>query len=81
MVQKLISLSQNEDQILQKISSNLGISETDLIHKILSDYLANQEEDLEFEEFRKQTIALSRKHRFSEDYCFNRDELYEERHT
>lgn len=78
MVEKLISLSETEDQILRKISSNFGISENDLIHKILTDFLATQEDDLEFEEFRKHTIQLSKKHRFPEDYHFNRDEIYEE---
>jgi len=78
MLEKLISLSETEDQILQKISDNLGISEENLIRQVLTDFLAKQADDLEFKEFMNDTIELSKKHRFTEDYHFNRQELYEE---
>ena len=78
MLEKLISLSETEDQILQKISDNLGISEENLIRQVLTDFLARQSDDLEFEEFMNHTIELSKKHQFTEDYHFNRQELYEE---
>jgi ribosomal protein S3AE len=78
MLEKLILLSETEDQILQKISDNLGISEENLIRQVLTDFLARQADDLEFEEFMNDTIELSKKHQFTEDYHFNRQELYEE---
>ncbi|MBD2279018.1 hypothetical protein [Aphanizomenon flos-aquae] len=46
MLEKLISLSETEDQILQKISDNLGISEENLIRQVLTDFLARQADEL-----------------------------------
>ncbi|MBE9247955.1 MULTISPECIES: hypothetical protein [Nostocales] len=58
MLEKLISLSGTEDQNLQKISDNLGISEENLIRQVLTDFLARQADDLEFEEFMHHTIII-----------------------
>jgi hypothetical protein len=46
MLEKLISLSETEDQILQKISDNLGISEENLIRQVLTDFLTRQADEL-----------------------------------
>jgi membrane-bound ClpP family serine protease len=46
MLEKLISLSETEDQILQKISDNLSISEENLIRQVLTDFLARQADEL-----------------------------------
>ena len=46
MLEKLISLSGTEDQNLQKISDNLGISEENLIRQVLTDFLARQADEL-----------------------------------
>ena len=47
-----------EDQNLQKIPDNLGISEENLIRQVLTDFLARQADDLEFEEFMHHTIII-----------------------
>ncbi|MDB9308705.1 hypothetical protein PN471_08640 [Aphanizomenon sp. CS-733/32] len=58
MLEKLISLSETEDRNLQKISDNLGISEENLIRQVLTDFLARQADDLEFEKSMHHTIII-----------------------
>jgi hypothetical protein len=72
-----MNTTQIRNQIKQSIDQ-LSPEKLDIIADFLDNLLNDQEEDLEFDEFRKHTIELSRKHRFPEDYRFNRDELYEE---
>jgi hypothetical protein len=75
-----MNTTQIRNQIKQSIDQ-LSSEKLEIISSFLDDLLKEQEDDLEFDEFRKHTIELSRKHRFSEDYRFNRDELYEENNT
>ena len=88
MVRKQFYLSDEHERALKVRARELGISEAELVRRMLNSLLlggagrsglagAGAAEALE--EFLEEADRLAESHGFSEGYLFSRDELYEDR--
>jgi hypothetical protein len=88
VIRKQLYISDEHERALKARARELGISEAELVRRMLDGLLLNGEgggglagagaaEALEG--FLKEVDRLARSHRFPEGYVFYRDELYEDR--
>ena len=84
MVEKLINISETQEQTLKSLAQTLSVSEEELIQKVLTEFLNSQNlknqpfPSNEIESFLHRAQEISEQHHLPQEYRFNRDELYEE---
>lgn len=86
MVEKLIHISEREEEAIASLAQNLGLSEAEVVRRALAELLENRQSQLVSQSSRvaalKRFLDLaeetSKKHHLPEGYRFNRAELYEE---
>ena len=86
MVRKQLYISDEHERALKARARELGISEAELVRRMLDGLLLDGERGLAgagaaeaLEGFLEEANRLAESHRFPEGYVFNRDELYEDR--
>lgn len=84
MVEKLINISEAQEQTLKSLAQALSVSEQELIQKALAEFLTSQNikfqpsPSSEIERFLHRAQEISEQHHLPQQYRFNREELYEE---
>ena len=84
MVEKLINISETQEQTLKSLAQTLSVSEEELIQKVLTEFLNSPNIKIqpsrssEIEKFLHRAQEISEQHHLPSEYRFNRDELYEE---
>jgi hypothetical protein len=84
MIEKLINISEAQEQTLKSLAQTLSVSEEELIQKVLSEFLNAQNikpyisHISEIESFLHRAQEISEQHNLPPEYRFNREELYEE---
>lgn len=89
MVEKLIQISEREEEAIASLAENLGLSEAEVVHRALAEFLerqrshqfvsqSNSAKALEGVIARAKGLAEQGCH-LPEGYRFNRAEIYEER--
>jgi hypothetical protein len=86
MVRKHLYIIDEHERALKARTRKLGISEAELVRRMLDDLLLDGEGGLAgagaveaLEGFLEEADRLAESHRFPEGYVFDRDELYEDR--
>jgi hypothetical protein len=88
MVRKQLYISDEHERALKARARELGISEAELVRRLLDGFLLGGEGGSGFasagaaealESFLAEADRLAESHRFPEGYRFNREELYEDR--
>lgn len=83
MVRREIYISEAHDRALKKKARETGVSEDEMVRRILDDGLSEEENGRSPGrvkaglEFLEGMDRISREHTFPEGYKFNREELYE----
>jgi hypothetical protein len=88
VVRKQLYISDEHERALQARARELGVSEAELVRRMLDGLLLDKEGGRRLagagaaealEGFLKEVDRLAQSHRFPEGYVFYRDELYEDR--
>ena len=88
MVRKQLYISDEHEQALKATARELGVSEAELVRRMLDELLLDRPVGSGFaaagaaealEDFLEEADRLAESHRFPEGYLFSRDELYEDR--
>ncbi len=86
MIRKQLYISEAHERALKLKARELGVSEAELVRRLLDRLLTEQGNDaLVFGraeaalDFLEATDRIIESHRFPEDYRFDREELYEDR--
>lgn len=86
MVRKQLYISDEHERALKARARELGVSEAELVRRMLDGLLLGGEGGLAgtgasdaLEGFLEETDRLAESHRFPEGYRFDREELYEDR--
>lgn len=84
MVEKLINISETQEQTLKSLAQTLSVSEEELIQKVSAKFINSQNLKIqpssssEIDFFLHRAQEISEQHHLPPEYRFNRDELYEE---
>lgn len=84
MVRKQLYITEGQEDVLKDRARELGISEAELVRRALGSFLskgsstASRRPDA-LETLLERTRTLSKKHRLSSSYRFDREELYARR--
>jgi hypothetical protein len=88
MVRKQLYISEEHERALKARARELGVSEAELVRRLLDGLLLDGEEGRELagpgvaealDDFLEEADRLAEYHRFPEGYRFDREELYEYR--
>ena len=86
MVRKQLYISDEHERALKARAKELGVSEAELVRRMLDGLLLDGERGLAgagateaLEGFLKEADRLAESHRFQRGYVFDRNELYEDR--
>ena len=86
MVRKQLYISDEHERALKARAKELGVSEAELVRRMLGGLLLDGERGLAgagateaLEGFLKEADRLAESHRFQRGYVFDRNELYEDR--
>jgi hypothetical protein len=86
VVKKQLYISEEHERALKAKARELGVSEAELVRRMLDGLLLDGEGGLAgtdaaeaLEGFLEEADRLAESHRFSEGYAFDRNELYEDR--
>ncbi len=88
MVRKQLYISEEHERALKARARELGVSEAELVRRLLDGLLLDGEEGRELagpgvaealDDFLEEADRLAEYHRFPEGYRFDREELYEDR--
>ncbi|MBC6418864.1 MAG: hypothetical protein GDA44_08795 [Prochloron sp. SP5CPC1] len=80
MIQKIIEITESQEQELKSLASNRGLSEEELLSQVLTQLLAakSHEQNVALEQFIARAREISARHSLPEGYRFNRQELYDQ---